>query len=122
MIIYVSGWLLICLICSLLCFAITRAKGWNSSTCWAHALGGFFLSLFWLPICISKPKYISGEENICRMSSAAFAAWLVIGVAFFVVGGALLLAYAFSHWQYGALGVFLVPIGLWVLLILDQRC
>ena len=122
MVIYISGGLLALLLCSLICFMITRAKGWGSSTCWAHAVGGFLLGLFWLPVCISKPKYTPGCEKTCRMTDSAFNVWLIIGTALCVLGDILLLVYAFSRWQYGALGIFLVPIGLWVLLILDQRC
>ena len=56
------------------------------------------------------------------MGMSAFSVWLVIGTALSVIGDALLLVFAFTHWQYGALGIFLVPIGILVLLILDQRC
>ena len=116
MIIYISGGLVALLLCSLLCYIITRAKGWASSTCWA------LLGPFWLPVCISKPKYTSGCEKVCRMGASAFNAWLVIGTALSIIGDALLLVFAFTRWQYGALGIFLVPIGISALLILDQRC
>lgn len=122
MVIYISGVLVAHLLCSLLCYIITRAKGWASSVCWAHALGGFLLGLFWLPVCISKPRYTSGCEKVCRMGTPAFGVWLAIGTALSVIGDALLLVFAFTRWQYGALGIFLVPIGILALLILDQRC
>ena len=122
MVIYISGGLVALLLCGLICYVITRTKGWASSTCWAHALGGFLLGLFWLPVCISKPRYTPGCEKVCRMGAPAFGVWLAIGTALSVIGDVLLLVFAFTRWQYGALGIFLVPIGLWVLLILDQRC
>lgn len=122
MVIYISGVLVAHLLCSLLCYIITRAKGWASSVCLAHALGGFLLGPFWLPVCISKPRYTSGCEKVCRMGTPAFGVWLAIGTALSVIGDALLLVFAFTRWQYGALGIFIVPIGIWALLILDQRC
>lgn len=122
MIIYISGGLLALLLCGLICYVITRVKGWASSACWAHALGGFLLGPFWLPVCISKPRYTPGCEKVCRMGASAFSVWLAIGTALSVIGDALFLSYSICHWQYGALGIFIVPIGLWVLLILDQRC
>ena len=122
MVIYISGGLLALLLCGLICYVITKAKGWASPACWAHALGGFLLGPFWLPVCISKPRYTPGCEKVCRMGAPAFGVWLAIGTALSVIGDALLLIYSICHWQYGALGIFIVPIGLWVLLILDQRC
>lgn len=122
MIIYISGGLVALLLCGLLCYIITRVKGWASSTCWAHAIGGFLLGLFWLPVCISKPRYTPGCEKVCRMGAPAFGVWLAIGTALSVIGDVLLLVFAFTRWQYGALGIFLVPIGILALLILDQRC
>ena len=122
MIIYISGGFLALLLCGLICYVIKRVKGWASSACWAHALGGFLLGPFWLPVCISKPRYTPGCEKVCRMGAPAFGVWLAIGTALSVIGDALLLIYSICHWQYGALGIFIVPIGLWVLLILDQRC
>lgn len=122
MVIYISGGLLALLLCGLICYVITRAKGWAYSTCWAHAIGGFLLGLFWLPVCISKPRYTPGCEKVCRMGAPAFGVWLAISTALSVIGDALLLVFAFTRWQYGALGIFLVPIGILTLLILDQRC
>ena len=122
MVIYISGGLVALLLCGLICYVITRAKGWASSTCWAHAVGGFLLGLFWLPVCISKPRYTPGCEKVCRMDTSAFSVWLAIGTALSVIGDALLLVFAFTRWQYGALGIVLVPIGILILLILDQRC
>ena len=122
MVIYISGVLVDRLLCSLICYVITRVKGWASSTCWSHALGGFLLGLFWLPVCISKPRYTPDCEKVCRMSASAFSVWLAIGTALSVIGDALLLVFAFTRWQYGALGIFLVPSGILALLILDQRC
>ena len=90
--------------------------------CWGQAVIGCLLGLLWLPVCISKPHYTAGIEKTCLISCTAFRAWLAIGTALSVIGDVLLLVFAFTRWQYGALGIFLVPIGLWVLLILDQRC
>lgn len=104
MIIYISGGLVALLLCGLLCYIITRVKGWASSTCWAHAIGGFLLGLFWLPVCISKPRYTPGCEKVCRMGAPAFGVWLAIGTALSVIGDALLLSYSICHWQFGALG------------------
>ena len=113
MVIYISGGLVALLLCGLICYVITRVKGWASSVCWAHALGGFLLS---------KPRYTPGCEKVCRMGAPAFGVWLAIGTALSVIGDVLLLVFAFTRWQYGALGIFLVPIGILALLILDQRC
>lgn len=122
MVIYISGGLVALLLCGLICYVITRVKGWASSVCWAHALGGFLLGPFWLLVCISKPRYTPGCEKVCRMGAPAFGVWLAIGTALSVIGDVLLLVFAFTRWQYGALGIFLVPIGILALLILDQRC
>ena len=91
MVIYISGGLVALLLCGLICYVITRVKGWVSSVCWAHALGGFLLGLFWLPVCISKPRYTPGCEKVCRMGAPAFGVWLAIGTALSVIGDALLL-------------------------------
>ena len=81
MVIYISGGLVALLLCGLICYVITRVKGWASSVCWAHALGGFLLGPFWLLVCISKPRYTPGCEKVCRMGAPAFGVWLAIGTA-----------------------------------------
>lgn len=60
MIIYISGGLLALLLCGLICYVITRVKGWASSACWAHALGGFLLGPFWLLCMYQQAQIYSG--------------------------------------------------------------
>ncbi len=77
MIIYISGGLLALLLCGLICYVITRVKGWASSTCWAHAIEASFWGCFWLPVCISKPRYTRAAKKVCRMGAPAF--WRMVG-------------------------------------------
>lgn len=110
------------LICGMICFAITKVKGWQSSMCWGQAVIGCLLGLFWLPICISKPHYTAGIEKTCLISCTAFRAWLAVGAGLCIAGLALIFLYAFGGFSFGAAGLFPLLIGLYVLLILDQRC
>lgn len=110
------------LICGAICFAITKAKGWQSSACWWQALIGCALGLFWLPVCISKPHYTADIEKTCHLSETVFYIWLAIGASLCLAGLGLIFSYAFNAFSFGAVGLFPMLIGLYVLLILDQRC
>ena len=110
------------LICGVICFAITKVKGWQSSACWGQAVIGCLLGLLWLPVCISKPHYTAGIEKTCRISDTAFYIWLAVGAGLCLAGLGLIFLYVFRSFSFGAAGIFPVLIGLYVLLILDQRC
>ena len=114
----IPSWLL----CGLGCFALTKAKSWEPSACWRQAIIGCLLGVFWLPVCVSKPKYVIGCEKICRLSDATFLTWFWIGAALCAIG----LVLTFIYFAFGvtlcALGPIPLVVGLYTLLILDQRC
>lgn len=114
----IPAWLL----CGLGCFALAKAKGWESGACWRQAIIGCLLGVFWLPVCISKPKYVAGCEKTCRLTDATFSTWFWIGTALCAIGLVLTFCYFVLSKEICAIGMIPLVIGLYTLLILDQRC
>lgn len=116
MIIYISGWLGISLLFGLLCFAITKVKRWDSSTCWRSALGGFLLGPIWLIANAFKPKCIGNKQyrdaDSLSMPEDRYVLILLIG-ALIGCGGIVLIKAG-----HPAIGAVTDAIGCIILLIL----
>ena len=45
------------LLCSVICYQIMKSKGYPNDTCLKHGIGGFFLGLIWVIVDLCKGNY-----------------------------------------------------------------
>ena len=68
-----EGWGVLCLIlwllCSVICYAIMKSKGYPNDVCLKNGIGGFFLGLIWVVVvlckgqCPTPANYNSNEQK-----------------------------------------------------------
>ena len=69
-----EGWGILCLIlwllCSVICYAIMKSKGYPNDVCLKNGIGGVFLGLIWVVVVLCKGQcptpttYSSNEQKV----------------------------------------------------------
>lgn len=60
--VFVILWLL----CSVICYQIMKSKGYPNDTCLKHGIGGFFLGLIWVIVDLCKGSYVVQQTQIVQ--------------------------------------------------------
>lgn len=60
--VFVILWLL----CSVICYQIMKSKGYPNDTCLKHGIGGFFLGLIWVIVDLCKGNYGAQQVQVVQ--------------------------------------------------------
>ena len=54
------------LLCSVICYQIMKSKGYPNDTCLKHGIGGFFLGLIWVIVDLCKESYAAQQVQVAQ--------------------------------------------------------
>jgi len=54
------------LLCSVICYQIMKSKGYPNDTCLKHGIGGFFLGLIWVIVDLCKGNYGTQQVQVMQ--------------------------------------------------------